>query len=148
MSHPLLIEIYELYQLLLSDNKTVVFMWVQSHIGIRGNVLADSAAKDALSHDIPRYPIQSVPYKGFKPKVNNHIINLWQARWDQEIHNKLHSARPNLSALKSGVNNRKQETVLSRLHIGHTYTTHSHLVNGKDPPWCQACDHPLTVNTS
>ena len=146
MTHPLLVEIYELHETLLSEGKTIVFIWVPSHIGIRGNEMADSAAKDALSQDIPRYPVQSVPYKDFKPKVNSYIHNLWQTRWDEETHNKLHSARPNLSdALQTFCRNRKEETTLSRLHIGHTYATHSHLVNGKDPPWCHACDQPWTV---
>ena len=38
-----------------------------------------------------------------------------------------------------------QETILSRLHIGHTYVTHSFLLKNEDPPWCFCCDAPFTV---
>ena len=41
--------------------------------------------------------------------------------------------------------NRKEESVLTRLHIGHTYTTSRHLLAGEAEPICIGCDEPLTV---
>ena len=32
--------------------------------------------------------------------------------------------------------NRKEETVIARLHIGHSFVTHSFLLNGEEPPTC------------
>ena len=37
-------------------------------------------------------------------------------------------------------NSRKEEVVLCRLHIGHTYFTHGCVLKDEDPPWCHACD--------
>jgi hypothetical protein len=38
---------------------------------------------------------------------------------------------------------RRDEVVLARLRIGHTFHTHSHLMEGAPPPLC--CGTPLTV---
>ncbi len=39
--------------------------------------------------------------------------------------------------------NRKEETVMARLHIGHSFITHSFLL--KEPPMCIGCDKRLTI---
>ena len=36
--------------------------------------------------------------------------------------------------------NRKEETVMARLHIGHSFITHSFLLKGEEPPMCIGCD--------
>ena len=41
--------------------------WVPSHVGIRGNELADEAAKAALNE---RPTMITLPYSDFKPFVN------------------------------------------------------------------------------
>ena len=46
--HPLLAKILELHLELQNDGKEIVFIWVPSHVGIRGNSAADSAAKRYL----------------------------------------------------------------------------------------------------
>ena len=38
---------------LTRDGKKIVFIWVPGHVGIRGNLAADSAAKDALVGSSP-----------------------------------------------------------------------------------------------
>ena len=38
--------------------------------------------------------------------------------------------------LTSCPSNRSEETVLSRLHVGHSYMTHSFLLKGEDPTFC------------
>ena len=40
---------------------------------------------------------------------------------------------------------RKEEVVLARLRIGHTYLTHVHLLKKEDRPQCVFCDEPYTV---
>ena len=39
----------------------------------------------------------------------------------------------------------KEETVTARLHIGHSFFTHSFLLKGEEPPMCIGCDQRLTI---
>ena len=34
---------------------------------------------------------------------------------------------------------------MARLHIGHSFITHSFLLKGKEPPMCIGCDQHLTI---
>jgi len=40
---------------------------------------------------------------------------------------------------------RRDEIIIHRLRIGHTYLTHGHLLRGETPPRCLACQVDLTV---
>ena len=123
-----------------------MFMWVPSHVGIRGNTLVDKAAKDTLNHDIPPLPRQSVFHLDLRRQTKLYCKQLWQDDWSNQPRNKLFQVLPNLSdRLPTMTKNRKEETILSRLHIGHTYVTHSFLLKNEDPPWCFCCDAPFTV---
>ena len=41
---------------------------------------------------------------------------------------------------------RKEEVVLSRLRIGHTYFSHSYILRREDPPECTACQEIYSVD--
>ncbi|KAF0761389.1 Uncharacterized protein FWK35_00018677 [Aphis craccivora] len=41
--------------------------------------------------------------------------------------------------------NRKGETIINRLRIGHTLETHNHLMARKDHPICETCEVEFTV---
>jgi len=59
--------------------------------------------------------------------------------------NKLHSAKPVLGEWLTGNLKRREELVLTRAHIGHTYLTHKYLLAGEEPPFCISCHQILTV---
>ena len=40
---------------------------------------------------------------------------------------------------------RKEETVMARLHIGHSFITHSFLLKGEEPPMSIGCNKHLTI---
>ena len=66
--------------------------------------------------------------------------------WDLADSNKLHSIKPTLGPCYSpGVTIRRDEMVLSRVRIGHTYLTHAFLLKGEDRPECVFCQCYLTV---
>ena len=143
LDHPFLIEIRKLHTYLLNDNKDVIFIWVPSHIGIRGNEKADLAANEARQREVDsEYGF----FADFKALIHKHIKQTWQAEWEGNPNNKLFKIVPNISdCIPRCRTNRKEETVLSRLHIGHSYFTHSYLLKRTEQPYCYACDSVDTI---
>ena len=47
-----------------------------SHVDIGGNPAADTDARDALGGDISD---ELIPFSDLKPRMNQYIIELWQA---------------------------------------------------------------------
>ena len=47
--------------------------------------------------------------------------------------------------LLSFCNTRKENTVLNRLHIGHSYLTHSFILRKEEASVCVACNAVITV---
>ena len=125
------------------EGKDIVFIWVPGHVGIRGNSAADSAAKDALDGDIL---VELIPFSDLKSHTDKYILELWQAEWDEFPENKLYKIFPLLKeCISCPRKNRKEETVMARLHIGHSFLTHSFLLKGEEPPMCIGCNKRLTI---
>ena len=120
-----------------------VFIWVLGQVGIRGNWAADSASKDALVGDIS---VELIPFSYLKARTNKYILELWQSEWDEFPENKLYTVFPNQKeCIVCPWTNRKEETVIARLHIGHSFTTQSFLLKDEGPPVCIGCDEGLTI---
>jgi ribonuclease HI len=127
----------------LCASKNIVFCWLPSHVGIRGNELADKEAKLALNLNIAKFKL---PFTEFKPQINNYIVSKWQELWDMTPYNKLHLIRPNLGERHSVHRSvRREEVVLARCRIGHSFITHSYLLRKQDKPECVFCVEPLTI---
>ena len=78
--------------------------------------------------------------------INRLILDKWQARWSTCIDNKLFKIKPTLGEWRPGFrNSRKEEVVLSRLRIGHTYFSHSFILRREDRPECIACQEGYSV---
>ena len=123
----------------------LVFCWLPSHIGISGNEEADKTAKDALSQEILPF---KVPFSDFNPLIHNFIRNVWQQSLSDPANqnNKLFVTKPSLGEWFPGLRtNRREEIILARLRIGHTYVTHSYLLKGEEEPKCIPCNEPLTM---
>ena len=116
----------------LSKNNSIVLTWVPSHIGIQRNERTDKAAKKGLQTHISNIKI---PYIDLKPLINKFILKKWQKSWNNQTQNKLHHIQDTIGEWPAGYRrNRKEEVIISRLRIGHTYITHSHLLKGGRPP--------------
>ena len=129
----------------ITKGKKLVFSWIPSHIGIEGNELADSLAKEALELEIDNRIKPKLPFSDFRPKVNELALSRWKTEWNQEKENKLYKIKPNLKPRTSSHLSRKDDVVLTRLKIGHTKMTHKHLFLREEAPICEACNLPLTV---
>ena len=81
----------------------------------------------------------------FKCVVNRYVRCCWWKMWSEETDNKLYESIPDLSERLPSVLGRKNETVLTSLHIGHSYLTHNFVLHAEDSPVCVAGDCRLTV---
>ena len=144
MKHPLVQRVLERLTTLQKElNKDVIFCWIPSHIGISGNEAADNAAKAGL--DL-RVTDMQLPYTDFKYYIIQYIKSKWQIQWNTTVGNKLRTIQPTLGKWKGSCRtSRREETVLSRLSIGHSRLTHSYLLTRDDPPECVPCQCPLTI---
>ena len=82
-----------------------------------------------------------------KPLTAKYVYQVWQKEWDETvlIHKKFHKVLRKLpDKLLSFCNTRKENTVLNRLHIGHSYLTHSFILR-KEAPVHVACNALITV---
>ena len=71
---------------------------------------------------------------------------LFRRRWKVFI-SKFHEILPKLpDKLLSFCNTRKEDTVLKRLHTGHSYLTHSFILRKEEASVCVACSAVITVN--
>ena len=138
-----LLKIYDLIRNIQS-HVYITFVWVPAHVGILGNESVDKIAKSALTKAVRD---KQICWSDLKPKINTYLNYTWQNDWDEEIGNKLHEILPNLkeNLPNRTSTNRRQETKMSRLRIGHTWLTHCYLLKNEDQPFCYACDSPLTV---
>ena len=142
-NHPYIIELREDYFRLVHMHKLVVLAWVPSHVGIPGNERADSLAKEALNTNVKDV---NIPYTDWRSKINIYIRNRWQGMWDIFPENKLHALQPTVGlACRSPLTRRRDDLVLTRARIGHTYLTHAYLLRGEAMPRCVPCDCALTV---
>ena len=114
-------------------------------MGICGNKAADRAAKEALDKEPTK---DLMPFSDLKPLTAKYMHQVWQKERDEAeiVFNQLHGILPKLlDKLLSFSKTKEEETVLSRLHIGHSYLKHSFLLKNEEPSFCVACNTIITV---
>ena len=123
----------------------VRFCWLPSHCGIEENEIVDQLAKETLDHDID--PLTTVHFADLKPLVNSYIQQEVQIKWDVSIHGRdLYLLKPTLEPPKRFRHlTRAEEVVITRLRIGHTKATKSHILSRGPPIACQHCGQTLTI---
>ena len=137
----MLLDSRKLHSQLCSGDYDITFIWIPSHVAVWGNETVDSLAKKAVEENISS---TRVPFSDLKPLVDKYISREWQKEWEQQRGNKLFKIRPKLSEhLQSTAGNRREEVVLTRLHVGHTLLTHSFYFKQEERPVCVACNEEL-----
>ena len=143
--NPLICHIMNLLWALSDKGTHVRFCWVPSHCGTEGNEIVDQLAKETLDHDID--PLATVHYTDLKPVMNSYIQQEVQIKWDVYIHGRdLYLLKPTLGPPeKFNHLTRAEEVVITRLRIGHTKATKSHILSRGPPTACQHCGQTLTI---
>jgi len=92
--------------------------------------VADSAAKAALLLLVSSL---TVPHSDYESLVRIQALRQWQLLWNYETENKLYSIGPRVNVINMLRLPRRDEIIIDRLRIGHTYLTHGHLLRGEAP---------------
>ena len=103
-------------------------------------------AKAAL--DLCQGLAKTIAWGDLKSKVNTYLDSVGRERWASNINNKLFEIMPDWDdrrALRGSPLGRKEDTVLTRLRIGHSFLTHAFLLRNEEPPECHACAAPYTA---
>ena len=127
----------------LSDKGTHVrFCWVPSHCGIDGNWRVDQLANKTLDQDID-------------PRVSKCPLYRYETT-GQLLHSEVGSnqvgcsctfLKPTLGPPKKFQHLTKaEEVVITRLRIGHTKATKSHILSRGPPTGCHHCGQTLTID--
>ncbi|MEL6605957.1 MAG: reverse transcriptase domain-containing protein [Cyanobacteria bacterium J06614_10] len=149
---PLVESVRRKYYQAIDNDINLELCWVPSHTDIAGNEKADTAAKEAASLLEP-HSWRAIPHTDMKRPIRKAVREKWKQRWN-DLDNfpkregrKLREIKKDVGKWKSSFNsNRRTETVLARLRIGHTNMTHAYLMQGQsNPPLCDTCNVPITV---
>ena len=109
------------------------------------NERADRLAREAAGRAAILNP---VPCTDVFPAIRETIIAIWQERWDARgATSKMGEVTRTVSHPwdYSNIRERRLQTALARLRIGHTRLTHSYLMSGEYQSYCDDCLMPLTV---
>ena len=143
--NPLTCHIMDLLWALYDRGTYVRFCWVPSHCGIEGNERVDQLAKEALDLNID--PQVKVHYADLKPLIFQYAQKLAQDKWNTSMKGRaLYELKPKLGPPKTFDNlTRAEEVIITRLRLGHTRATHSHLLSRSPPATCHHCGEVLTT---
>ncbi|GBM96875.1 hypothetical protein AVEN_44392-1 [Araneus ventricosus] len=138
-SHPLAFSILYLHDRLVCKGFSILLCWVPSHVGISGNEIADTAAKN-----VSAVLVNPIPLKDFKHYINLTLHSIWANHWNSQSVNKLRSIKPVVEPWPT-LTNRKEDTIITRLRVGHTRYTHRHLLIEEQVPMCTQCNCTMSI---
>jgi hypothetical protein len=120
-------------------------MWIPSHVGIIGNEKTDMEAKQATIESLSQ--LYKVVHTDINRNVKEFARQRWQSEWNDEINrqNKLGNVKPTIDKWRNiDYLKRKDQTVITRLRIGHKRLTRGHLLEQTSTPTCN-CTEQISV---
>ena len=117
----------------------------QATVALR-EMKVDQLAKEILDQDID--PLASVHNTDSKPLVNSYIQRVVQTKWGVVVHSRdLYLMKPTLGQPNKFQHlTRAEEVIITRLRIGHTKATKSHILSRGPPTACQHCGQTLSID--
>lgn len=123
-------------------NKIKLF-WVPGHQGIRGNEIADTAAKDTGTR--PCHLIIPSVEREILNKIKEIVREMFLSEW-QAFSHPYRNINPHKHAVNFPANCKRHYcSIVTRMRIGHTKISHQHLLSGENKPPCPGCGAPLTI---
>ena len=123
----------------------VWFCWVPAHEGVKGNEKADKLAKRALEMTMKMI----IPFgKGEgKSCIKMKEIKEWQKRWNEDKKGrKLYKVQKSVLIRNIDERNRREEIIMTRLRVGHTYLNDTlHLIGKKSNNKSEGCGEKENV---
>jgi ribonuclease HI len=128
-------------------NVNVTFMWIPSHVGIKGNEIVAQLAKDAIKHQTIdlKIPFEN---KEVKPIITKYILDKWQCYWETQDKGAFYKKLiPNVSnKVKFKNNNRSKEVAITRLRFNHALLNNTlHMFRRHPNGLCDICQEKETV---
>ncbi|XP_043998578.1 uncharacterized protein LOC122846005 [Gambusia affinis] len=123
----------------------VWFCWVPAHQGVKGNERADKLAKRALDQAITiKIPIGKGEGKSI---IKNKEMEIWQKRWNEDKKGrKLYKIQKSIFSRNVKERNRREEIIMTRLRVGHTYLNDTlYLIGKKNNDKCEKCGEKENV---
>lgn len=139
---PLVQEIQDTSHNLQESSNKIHIIWVPSHIGITGNEAADKLAREAANSHLDTVEFQ-LPYDR-----RNHLKEMMKTKWQNVwtlSTNKLSRIEPDIISRRFPNLDRRNNTIIRRVRIGHTRLTHGHILDKTPAPRCDMCNVVLTV---
>lgn len=124
-----------------NNTHTITLLWIPAHRGIPGNenihtLIQNTTAIKSLNMDIPVEDIQKT--------ITLQTQTRQQTKWLATNNNKLRTVKEDIKIWNLNCD-RKTQTTLTRLRIGHTKLTHEHLLQRDNAKICDECHVILTV---
>uniref|UniRef100_A0AAG5DU64 Uncharacterized protein n=2 Tax=Anopheles atroparvus TaxID=41427 RepID=A0AAG5DU64_ANOAO len=124
-------------------SRKISFCWIPSHMGIAGNEIADRLANEGRQK--PEDITGAIPKQDLLRWAQEAVRAAWDRQWRSLTTTKLHNIKQTTHPWNDTAKPRDQQ-ILSRIRIGHTRITHSHLITKDSPPICSTCGTQITVH--
>ena len=98
---------------------SILFVWIPSHLGLKGNELADRLAQAATRNAVVDTEL-NFEILEYKIKVKKFILEKWQTQWSTSLHGEFYrkvESRVSLE-IKYEHGSRNKEVTLTRLRLG------------------------------
>lgn len=134
--------IQNISQNLKQNGYQISFMWIPSHIGIKGNEYVDRLASEA-NESQTRFS-NEISVSELINLFKRAIYSKWSSEWINTTNNKLRNNK-NHTLKYQFPSLRRDQVYITRILIGHSKLTHEHKIKKENQPICQRCNTELSI---